>query len=453
LKSPSLQRSKTLSRVDQAAYDRFVADGVIDITGTYDMSGLAATPTEYYSGTRNKTMQVLTYLFHNAERFNREIVAMSAFRLAMEKRAGMANRRQAFAESIQEAKNTTHTSMFNYSSANKPRYFQHPIARVVLQFKQFPQQMTCFLARSLWKSFAGADLATRREARARFVGTMGMAAIFSGATGLWGFSTVAAVVNAVAALFGDDDEEPFDFELEFKNWVVNTFGKNLGTAISSGVFNAAGIDMASRVKLDDMWFRDGRKNQDETEALKTFLVDMLGPTVGLTVNVAEAVKLWNEGHPNRALETLAPAFIKNPMIAYRYSNEGVNTLNGDPLMEDMGPFLLLMQSLGIRSAELADRQYYNITKKGQEVEILKRRTNLLNGFAISFMSNDPEGFDKALDKIQEFNEKYPSVRIPMSSLTRSIKERLEKSSQTEHGLFLDPRLREQLLNETYMDED
>jgi len=112
-----------------------------------------------------------------------------------------------------------------------------------------------------------------------------------------------------------------------------------------------------------------------------------------------------------------------------------------------------MQSLGIRSAELADRQYYNITKKGQEVEILKRRTNLLNGFAISFMSNDPEGFDKALDKIQEFNEKYPSVRIPMSSLTRSIKERLEKSSQTEHGLFLDPRLREQLLNETYMDED
>jgi hypothetical protein len=452
LKSPSLQRSKTLSRVDQAAYDRFVADGVIDITGTYDMSGLAATPTEYYSGTRNKTMQVLTYLFHNAERFNREIIAMSAFRLAMEKRAGMANRRQAFAESIQEAKNTTNTSMFNYSSTNKPRYFQHPIARVVLQFKQFPQQMTFFLARSLWKSFAGADPAVRREARARFVGTMGMTAIFSGATGLWGFSTVASIVNAVAALFGGDDEEPFDFELEFKNWVVETFGKNFGTAISSGAFNAAGVDLGSRVKLDDMWFRDGRKNQDEVESLKTFLVDLLGPTVGLTVNVAEAVKLWNEGHPNRALEAIAPAFIKNPMIAYRYSNEGVNTLKGDPLMEDMGPFLLMMQSLGIRSAELADRQYYNITKKGQEVEILQRRTNLLNGFAISFMSNDPEGFDKALDKIQEFNEKYPSVRIPMSSLTRSIKERLEKSSQTEHGLFLDPRLREQLLNETYMDE-
>ena len=466
LKSPSLQRAQgrsvtiggrsfqvgsALSRVDQAAYDRFVADGLIDITGTYDMSGLASKPTEDYSGLPNKTMQVLTYMFHNAERFNREIIAMSAFRLAMEKRAGMANRQKAFAESIAEAKATTNASMFNYTSVNKPRYFQNPVARVVLQFKQFPQQMTWFLSRSLWKSFAGADLATRREARARFVGTMGLTAIFSGATGLWGFSTVASIVNACAALFGGDDEEPFDFELEFKNWIVNTFGENLGTAISSGVFNAAGLDIGSRVKLDEMWFRDSRKNQDEVEAVTSKLVDMLGPTVGLVPLAARAVQLWNEGHPDRALETLAPAFLKHPMIAYRYANEGVNTLKGDPLMEDMGPFLLMMQSLGIRSAELAERQYYNITKKGQEVEITKLRTNLLNGFAITFMSNDSDGVTTAIDKIIEFNGKHPTMNIPVESLLRSVNERLEKSSMTDHGLYIDPRL-QHLLNETYLDK-
>jgi hypothetical protein len=453
LKSPSLQRSSKLTPEQQAAYDRFVADGLIDITGTYDMSGLASKPTENYSGLPNKGMQVLTYLFHNAERLNREIIAMSAFNAAMEKRASMPDRAKAFAESIQEAKNTTNASMFNYSSTNKPRWFQNPVARVVLQFKQFPQQMTWFLSRSLWNSFADADPAVRREARARFVGTMGMTAIFSGATGLWGFSTVASIINACAALFGDDDEEPFDFELEFKNWVVETFGKNLGTAISSGVFNAAGIDLGSRVKLDDMWFRDNRKNQDEVDAVTAKMIELLGPVVGLVPTAAQAVKLWNQGHPDRALETLAPAFVKNPLIAYRYSKEGVNTLSGDPLMEDMGSFLLLMQSLGIRSAELAERQYYNITKKGQAEEIRVRRTNLLNGFAISFMSNDAEGVDKALDKIMEFNDKYPSVRIPMKSISRSIKERLEKSAQTDHGLFIDPRLRDILLNERYMDDE
>ena len=210
-----------------------------------------------------------------------------------------------------------------------------------MQFKQFPQQMTFFLVHNAMNMFKGQSPEIRREARARFVGTMGMAGIFSGVTGLWGFSTVASIMNAVINGLGDDEEEPFDFELEFVNWAIDTFGQNLGTMITRGIGNTAGIDLASRTKLDDMWFRDGRKNQDEVESLQTFLIDLLGPTVGLTINVAEAAKLWNEGHGDRAIEMISPAFIKSPLVAARYANEGVNTLRGDPLMEDMGSFLLL----------------------------------------------------------------------------------------------------------------
>ena len=168
-------------------------------------------------------------------------------------------------------------------------------------------------------------------------------------------------------------------------WATDTFGDNVGTLLTRGIGNAAGIDLASRTKLDDMWFRDSRKNQDEVEALQSFLVDLLGPTVGLTVNVAQAAKLLNEGHADRALEMISPAFVKNPFVAIRYANEGVNTLRGDPLMDDMGPFLLLMQSLGIRSSELAERQYYNIQVKGQEQKVLKERQNLLNLYGLSLI--------------------------------------------------------------------
>jgi succinyl-CoA synthetase beta subunit len=59
--------------------------------------------------------------------------------------AGLAPR-AAFTKAITNAKDVTNRAMFDYSSTNKPRYFQHPVARVVLQFKQFPQQMTFFLA-------------------------------------------------------------------------------------------------------------------------------------------------------------------------------------------------------------------------------------------------------------------------------------------------------------------
>jgi predicted ester cyclase len=114
---------------------------------------LAANPTSEYNSIPNRAMQVVAYAFHHAERFNREIMAMSAFRSAMEKRANYPNKQQAFAESIAEAKDLTQRAMFDYSSVNKPRFLQSPLARIVFQFKQFPQQMTWFLTRNAWNTF------------------------------------------------------------------------------------------------------------------------------------------------------------------------------------------------------------------------------------------------------------------------------------------------------------
>ena len=447
---PSMGRYKGMTEAEKQAYDRFVGDGVIDITATYDQSGLAAAPTGDQFGAAHKGMQLMTGLFHNAERFNREVMAMSAFRQAMAARKDRKDKDVAFEEALLEAKDVTHRAMFDYSSANKPRFFQNPVAGVILQFKQFPQQMTFFLTHNALNMWKGESPEIRREARARFVGTMGMAGIFSGVTGIWGFSTVASIANAVFNGLNDEEEEPFDFELEFINWAIETFGVNVGTMLTRGIGNAAGIDIASRTKLDSMWFRDSRKNQDEVEALQSFLVDLLGPTVGLTVTAARAAQLYNEGHADRALESILPAFAKAPMTAIRYGREGATTLKGDPLMEEMGPFYLVMQSLGIRNAELAERQFYNIQIKGQEVAVLKERTNLLNLFALGFMSGDADVTDKALEKIYKFNDKHSSVAIPADSIVRSILDRMKKSAQTDHGLFIDKKMRGVLGGTDYM---
>jgi hypothetical protein len=449
LLSPSLDRSKSLSAVDRAAYNRFVADGLIDITAAYDQSGLASSPTSEYNSIPNKAMQVVAYAFHHAERFNREMIAMSAFRSAMEKRANYPNQQQAFTESIAEAKDLTSRSMFDYSEANKPRFLQNAVAKVIFQFKQFPQQMTWFLANSVWNSFGNLPEAEKREARARFVGTMGMAAIFSGVTGLWGFSTVAAIVNAVAQAAAGDDDEPFDFELEFANWAVNTFGKNMGTMVSRGIGNAAGVDLHSRLSLDGMWFRDGRQNQDAESAMQAYLAGILGPTAGLAVSAARAYDLYNKGHADRAIETLLPGFAKQPMIAYRYSQEGARTLQGDIMKKEFTPFELMMQSLGIRPADLAEIQFRNIKVKGQEQEILKKRQNVLNIFGLTVMTNDEEGTQAAIEKIIKFNTKYPTLAIDVDTIFKSREGKFEKSAQTDHGLYIDPKLR-YLFTDTYI---
>lgn len=450
LLSPSLDRSTTMSAVDKAAYNRFVADGIIDITAAYDQSGLASNPTSEYNSIPNRAMQVVAYAFHHAERFNREIIAMSAFRSAMEKRANYTDKQKAFAESIAEAKDLTQQSMFDYSAPNKPRFLQSSIARVILQFKQFPQHMTFFLARNAWNTIGKLPEAEKREARARFVGTMGMAGIFSGVTGLWGFSTVAFIVEAAAQLRpGADDDEPFDFELEFANWAVNTFGKNMGTMVSRGIGNAAGIDLHSRLKLDGMWFRDGRNNLDAEAQVEAFLVGILGPTVGLLPTAARAVTLYNTGHGDRAIETLLPGFAKQPFVAARYAQEDARTLQGELMKKDFTPFELAMQSLGLRPADLAEIQFRNIKVKGQEQEILKKRNNMLNLFGLTVMTNDEKGTQEALQKIVKFNAKYPTLAIDVDTITKSIRGKYEKSAQTEHGLYIDPKLR-YLFTDTYI---
>jgi len=468
LLSPSLNRSTTMSAVDRAAYNRFVADGLIDITAAYDQSGLASNPTSEYNSIPNRAMQVVAYAFHHAERFNREIMAMSAFRSAMEKRADYKDKQKAFTESVAEAKDLTNRSMFDYSAPNKPLWLQSAPAKIIFQFKQFPQHMTFFLARNFFnsiknpseeqmedmspadkKKFLAAHNDMKREARARFVGTMGMAAIFSGITGLWGFSTVAAIVNAVAQMTAGEDDEPFDFELEFANWSVNTFGKNMGTMVSRGIGNAAGVDLHSRLKLDGMWFRDGRDNQDAESAIQSYIVGALGPLAGLGVSAGRAIDLYHKGQADRAIETMLPGFAKQPVIAVRYAGEGARTLQGDIMKQEFSPFELMMQSLGIRPADLAEIQFRNIKVKGQEQAILKKRNNVLNIFGLTVMTNDEQGTQEAIKQIVKFNTKYPTLAIDVDTIFKSIEGKYEKSAQTDRGLYIDPKLR-YLFTDTYI---
>ena len=154
--------------------------------------------------------------FHGAEKFNREVVAMSAFELAYER--NLKNKMKpelAFEKAVDTAKELTYKSMFDYSTLNKPRYFQSANMKVIMQFKQFSQQMTYMLARSAYEGFyqkfdakelhdigvainkdrrengesdlSGADLAKevehyisemRREGKQRLFGTLGMTFIF-----------------------------------------------------------------------------------------------------------------------------------------------------------------------------------------------------------------------------------------------------------------------------------
>jgi hypothetical protein len=178
-------------------------------------------------------------------------------------------------------------------------------------------------------------------------------------------------------------------------------------------------------------------------------VGILGPTIGLLPTAARAVDLYKTGHADRAIETMLPGFVKQPLIAARYAQEGARTMQGDIMKKEFSPFELMMQGLGIRPADLAEIQFRNIKVKGQEQEILRKRQNALNIFGLTVMTNDEEGTQAAIEKIIKFNTKYPTLAIDVDTIFKSIEGKYEKSAQTDHGLYVDPKLR-YLFTDTYI---
>lgn len=457
---PSVGRGDLDAR-EQAAYDTFVASGLIDITQSHDLAGVAEAPSNLYSGRMNTIMKGASAMFHHAERFNREVIAMSAYKMAYDRAIAAGDPPfVAFNKAVAQAKDLTYRAMFDYSTLNKPRYLQGAYAKVILQFKQFPQQMTYLLARSGFEWFDNLtedQIATirenimrertrygqgalseaelnaavqneiaqlKKEGRDRLMGTLGMTFLVAGATGMPLFSVGSAVIESLYAAFSDDDEPPLNFENWFKNWMAQTFGDFWGDSISRGlVTQATGMNIADRMSLNDLWFRDARKSQDEVTAFQNMIINLLGPTAALGISGAEAVKLFNDGQYYRGTEKIMPAVLRQPMVGMRYATEGALTLKGDELVSDISAKDALSQSIGFSPERVAQRQKANIEKKSAEQDIINKRQDLLNAFFMGFDTNDNDLTDRVLDKIDRFNSMYPSYPITGQTITRSIKTR------------------------------
>jgi hypothetical protein len=448
----------------QEAFDKFIADGLIDITLTHDIVGLSEMPSNLYTGRTQKVMQVLSGMFHGAEKFNREVVAMSAYDLSYAKniKDGLSPD-AAQRKAIDEAKDLTYKSMFDYSALNKPRFFQPAYAKVFLQFKQFSQQMTYMLARSAYEGFAkkfdandrkdiggeinntrledgqealdGKDLQAaidkyiknfKTEGKKRLMGTLGTTFIFAGTTGLPGWAAFSALMEMMHYLFADEDEEdvPFDFDNWYKNWAAETFGGFVGDSISRGVASqATGVDFADRMSLNDMWFRDQRKQPDMQSAAQAYIVSLMGPAVGLFVNGFNAYDQFSQGHIGRAIETASPAVIKNGLKAARLEREGALTLSGDELIPDFSNTEIATQALGFQPERLAQKQKANIEMKNAEQEIIKKHDMLLNAVFLAIDTEDEALLERTMNKISRFNAGNPGMAITGKNITNSVKRR------------------------------
>lgn len=183
----------SLNEDEKAAFQKAVDYGVIDLSQAHDLAGVANGDPGLAGSAWQKVMDKASWLFHHAEKFNRQVTFVAAYRLA--KQAG-ADSDTAF----EQAKKATYDGHFDYAAQNRPRFMMGNVAKVVFLFKQYSQNILYALGRNAYLAFKG-----DKEARKTLAGLLASHAMASGILGLPFVSTLLAV----ASMLGSDDDDPW----------------------------------------------------------------------------------------------------------------------------------------------------------------------------------------------------------------------------------------------------
>lgn len=423
--------AKILKGDELKAYEEAVRRGVIDVTMAHDLAGIAQGEDSGVMWKLRPIMRVASTLFHNAERFNREVTFIAAYRLA---RDSGSMHDQAF----EQAMDSTYKGHFDYSSGNRPRIMQGNIAKVILLFKQFGQNMIYTLARTAHQSLKGETPEARREAQRALAGIVGMHTVFAGVMGL----PLVGPILAMASMLGSDDDEPWDAEAALRNALADALGTKTSEVLMKGASRFGPADLSGRVGINNLLLpdvQDGLEGKDFSDAM---VMSGLGPVVGILTNTFKGLAEIGQGHGMRGVETMSPVFLRSPLRSIRYATEGAQDKTGVMIKDDVGMFSLAAQAVGfspseVRLATEGRSAIYSHTKR-----LDKRRTELMNDYVRAVQRDDMDGQKEIWAEIQAFNQKNPSRRISRVQAMQSLRQREKRVKQAEHGIYLPNKKRE-----------
>jgi hypothetical protein len=413
-KNPDANKRKVLA----AAWEELENRGVYMQTYISDLTERGRAPTADQDGlfSLRTVTNFMSGLFHHTERLAREVMGMSAFELAYD--AAIAKKmdpKDAFRSAVVEAEKLIKEGLFNYSQFNKPSLFRAPLGRIAFQFMTFPLQMTSYLIRNSWGLIKASPGSTRKESAQLLFGTVGMTALFAGATGLPLYGAMMGLLDAYkeslrADMEDDDDMEAFrdlydpsnplgrmNSDLWFRSWFLNQYfgpGSDIANALDLSNTQAEALsrgaefgpisaltdlNVAVSTGLNGLWFSDDTPSDTARGAFEAFALKFGGPLFSMGSNIAAAMDDFEEGQTLRGWEKLSPAMFRGLLSSYRQSQEGQLTRQGDVIMdrEFYTTTKLLFRGLGFQSTTEAELQKVGILANQMKQEIEGERNRII----------------------------------------------------------------------------
>jgi hypothetical protein len=387
-------------------------------------------------GSTNKLARVTTlvgsFMFHHAERMNREITAVAAFDLEMAK---LKNSKMSDAEKQTKAIDKA-LAMVEYShgagsTLSGPSLGQSDIGKVLMVFKRFAFSMYYMLFDTMMRSLpikgaTGEQLEAIKAARRQLAGVYGMSALFAGAKGLPLYWVAELAYN----MFQDKDEDDFDT-------VMRSF---LGDFFYKGPVNyLTNLSIADRVGWTDLLWREQKGSKADASELSQFMESLLGAPYSIVDSILRGKDLIAEGQYERGIEAILPIALRNILKSGRYATEGANTLRGDTV-GDVNGYNAAMQVLGFAPADLMKQYEENayMTEKGKAIKSIEK--NALKKYYAAMREGDVDGMMDAREKLFELGAKYPDLKISEKTINQSVKARERISNEMYQGVSLDRKL-------------
>lgn len=421
-----------LSADEQRALQQLEDLGLINLTQTSDLASTATTDSasSQRSWAINRAMKIVGWTFSVPEVFNRQVSALAAYRLAREK--GVAHE-QAL-ETAGQALRRTH---FEYQASNRARWMSGNFTRVVTMFKQYSQQMTYLLWRNAYQALKGESPEVRREARRMLLGVAAMHFSAAGALGLpLGIFGITPLLGLLSMGMGSDDD-PWDWEVELRNMLADTFGKAGGEAIAHGPLRLlTNVDFASRVGLGDLWVRAPQGDNEGRDLVEKWMLTLLGPVAGYVGNLGTAAKAFDEGKYGRGLEAMLPKMVAAPIKAARYETEGVKSWRGDDLGVTLNGGDVLGTALGFNPTKVAEMYEGRNAIKGREGRLVARREEIANMFVTAALAGDSVTQEEVMKAAMAFSLRNPSMALTADSLRRSLQAKVRNQAMIKDGVYL-----------------
>lgn len=445
----TVENAPNLSAEERQAMEQGYQRGVIDKTQAHDLASVADSGVEY-NPRREKVMRVIGWGFHHAERFNREVTYLASYRMARAEGADHAT-------AIESAANMTWRVHFDYSNSSRPRAMTGDAAKVFTIFKNFQVNMLFRLFRDAHQSLHAADAETKREARLQLAGVTLSLMAHAGIRGVWGYALLTTLLSwfMPGADDGDDIDEWLQDALLMEGDGVGTAAWNfiMATALNGAPGHLTGIDLTNRIGMPELLIRSSQRDLEGKDQWYYLLEQLAGPLAAIAGNavvngptvIGQAANLvadsdnFDGDELTRAVEKVVPTFVRNVIKTGRYATDGVTTRNGDPVVDDLNPYQLLMQLQGFTPAEVAEQYKINNRLKNRERRITDKRQDIMRQIGDAVREGNPVP-ESALRKMREFNRDYPGWPITSNSIRQSVRSRQQASDRNEGGVSINKKL-------------